>query len=154
MTKSIYTSNIYRAIKSKWETLSYWGSPHSRSHSTPSFKKRLSIWKQTKWYYTYYSILFKDQVLAQNIRVSKCGELYVYVFSFLIFFLVFRRSAENADPCWTTPDRLCACETVNERAVDTARQWLHYIVKRIQRSWIDVSLYLEDSVPDQKQTDE
>lgn len=64
------------------------------------------------------------------------AESYIYLyricFSFPIFFFFFgyRRSAENAGPCWTTPDRLCACETVNERAVDTARQRLHYIVKR------------------------
>ena len=59
------------------------------------------------------------------------AESYIYVFFFPHLFLVFGRSAENADPCWTTPDRLCACETVKERAVDTARQRLHYIVKRI-----------------------
>jgi hypothetical protein len=60
--------------------------------------------------------------------------IYIYIeyvfLSLSFFFFGYRRSAENAGPCWTTPDRLCACETVNERAVDTARQRLHYIVKR------------------------
>ena len=59
--------------------------------------------------------------------------LFMYYMFFLspIFLFCYRRSAENAGPCWRTPDRLCACETVKERAVDTARQRLHYIVKRI-----------------------